>query len=189
MREKRAANAAIFYYQEFGYIIGSRTEYLVSEHPTIVNPVMTLRKGSFVTLHDTLVEYQKPSDDFEDAGDGGTDAYQIFVYEENSRNYIAFLMDHQYTAIHKSVIQKRWKKMFGNLLEFQFRETQNGILKFKARGKTNVSQIESYLFQDGDTFMEVMTEIDILNTSVKEQKEIAAELNQTINSITMKQEG
>ena len=140
-------------------------------------------KSSFITVYDNVVEYTKPSDDFEDSGDGHTDAYQVYVYEENDKNYISFLIDNPYTEIKAEIIRARWEQMYGKIREFQLEEIDNGFLKIRIYGRTDAAQIEAYLYQDGDHLMEVTTVTDILNTSMERQKKIREEFKKIINSI------
>lgn len=72
------------------------------------------------TVNENTVIYTRPSDDFEDAGDGHTDAYQIYTYDSNDKNYIAFLIDNGYSGFTESAIKQRWNQVYGKLIDFEF---------------------------------------------------------------------
>lgn len=100
------------------------------------------------TVNENTVIYTRPSFDFEDAGNGHTDAYQIYTYNSNDKNYIAFLIDNGYTGFTESAIKQRWNQMYGKLIEFEF--VSDMPKKIQVRGKTKSEMIISHIFQDGD---------------------------------------
>lgn len=141
------------------------------------------RVCSFTTLYDSIVSYTRPSDDFVDRGDGGTDAYQIYAYEENDKSYMAFLMDNGYTELTEKTIRKRWGQMYGELLEFKHKTVNEGPLKILIKARTADKLITSNIYQDGDGFFEMVTEIDTKSISSKKQKSIEEEFKKVIESI------
>lgn len=116
---------------------------------------------TFETLHGRTVTYRRPSDGFTDCGDGHTDAYQIFSYENAPENHIAFLIDSGYTELTESAVESRWHQMFGELLEFRFQAHQGAGVMAVIHGRTDRSEITSYIYPDGEGTMEVMPLIDL----------------------------
>lgn len=133
------------------------------------------------TVNENIVIYTRPSDDFEDAGDRQTDAYQIYTYDSNDKNYIAFLIDNGYTSFTESEIKQRWNQMYGKLIEFEF--VSDMPKKLQVRGKTKSEMIVSHIFQDGDGMLEVLYEIDLMDNSEKEKEGIEKEFEKVISSI------
>ena len=139
----------------------------------------------FTTLDGNRVTYTRPPDSFLDVEDGNTDAYQIYVHEEDNETYIAFLIDNPYKEVTEAQIRKKWQQWYGELIEYRYQETSDASLKVKVSGKTMTSSLASYLYQDGEMLMEVTTHINLSGTSKKVQKEIQAEFERVINSITV----
>lgn len=133
------------------------------------------------TVNENTVIYTRPSDNFEDAGNGHTDAYQIYTYESNDKNYIAFLIDNGYSSFTESAIKQRWNQMYGKLIEFEF--VSDMPKKIQVRGKTKSEMIISHIFQDGDGMLEVLYEIDLRNNSDKEKEGLEKEFEKVISSI------
>lgn len=133
------------------------------------------------TVNENTVIYTRPSFDFEDAGNGHTDAYQIYTYNSNDKNYIAFLIDNGYTGFTESAIKQRWNQMYGKLIEFEF--VSDMPKKIQVRGKTKSEMIISHIFQDGDGMLEVLYEIDLRNNSDKEKEGLEKEFEKVISSI------
>ena len=140
---------------------------------------------SFQTLNENTVTYTRPGDDFEDRGDGHTDAYQIFTHETHNKNYIAFLIDNNYSEISEDGVKFRWNQLYGELFEYQYEEINNKELKIVIKGKTKEVELKSYFYQDGEDLMEVLIEIDIVHTPKEFQQEIKMELEKVIGSINI----
>ena len=136
---------------------------------------------SFKTLNNSIVEYTKPCYDFEDAGDGNTDAYQIYVYEKERNNYIAFLTDNNYSEINANAIRIRWEQIYGKLNEYEYTQ-ENGLIKIKAYGKTDKYEVHANFFRDSENLTEVMLETDNALSHDK-RKKILNEYDKLINSI------
>lgn len=104
----------------------------------------------FKTVNENNVIYLRPSEDFEDIGDGHTDAYQIYTYEKNDKNYIAFLIDNGYSDFTETSIKQRWQQMYGILTEFHFLAVDNTYEKIVVQGGTKGEMITSHIYQDGE---------------------------------------
>lgn len=133
------------------------------------------------TVNENNVIYTRPSDDFEDAGDGHTDAYQIYTYDSNDKNYIAFLIDNGYSDFTENAIKQRWNQMYGTLIDFKF--ISDMPKEIQVRGKTKSEMIISHIFQDGEGMLEVLYEIDLVNNSEKEKEGLEKEFEKVISSI------
>ena len=136
---------------------------------------------SFMSLNEKQINYIRPSDNFEDAGDGHTDAYQIYTYDCNDKNYLAFLIDNGYSDFTENAIKQRWQQMYGTLIEFEFQFVSNMPERIKVKGKTKSEMIVSHIYQDGEGMLEVVYEIDLTNTIEKEM--IEKEFEKVIASI------
>lgn len=142
------------------------------------------RTISFETLHGRTVTYRRPSDAFTDCGDGHTDAYQIFSFDDAPENHIAFLIDSGYSELTEAAIKSRWCRMFGELLEFHFQAQQGGEPMAVIKGKTANAEITSYIYQDGEGTMEVMSLIE-LALPQEVQKTLQMECELMVSSITI----
>ncbi|MFV0394861.1 MAG: hypothetical protein ACK5LC_10775 [Coprobacillaceae bacterium] len=125
---------------------------------------------TFNTVNGNTVSYIRPFDDLIDAGDGHTDAYQVYVHEDNDENNIAFLIDNSYGEVNEESIKNKWEQWYGELIEFTYNETNESPLKIMIKGKTNTTLIFSNLYQDGNTLMEVSAKLDYISTSIEKQK-------------------
>lgn len=150
------------------------------EDETVSNDNKTL---SFDTLNDSTVKYERPSDDFLDIGDGHTDAYQIYTYEENEKNYIAFIIDSGYSNFDEKSIKERWKQMYEDLIMFEYREVNEKSLNIQIRGKTKTQSIVSNIYKDRNGMLEVITEINTQNIHIDVQRKIELEFKKVIESI------
>ncbi|MCL2427548.1 MAG: hypothetical protein FWD05_14575 [Oscillospiraceae bacterium] len=137
----------------------------------------------FSTLDGSKVTYARPSDAFLDIDDGHTDAYQVFVHEDNDKTSIAFLIDNPYSEVSENAIKEKWQRWYGELIEFQYQEISDVSLKVKVSGKTETSILVSYFYQDGDMLMEVMTKVDRVGTSEEIQHEIEKEFRKVVETI------
>lgn len=141
---------------------------------------------SFITLEDTEVIYKRPSDIFVDIGDGNTDAYQIYICEENQKNCIVFSMDSMYFEFKEGEAKRKWEQVYGTLSEFTFYRIYDSILRFKIEGKTEDKHIISYIYQNRNSMLEVVLETDILDTSENLKCQISQEFKNIINSIKVR---
>jgi len=149
-------------------------------------PIQDDTKQTFETLNNIIL-YERPSDDFLDLGDGGTDAYQIFKHEDNAEspeNYIAFLMP-LYSELKEEAIKKRWSQMYEGLLEFDYREVNKGHLLITITGITADKRVISNIYKDNDLYFELMTEINFSNTSTVVQEKIESEFKKVVDSLQM----
>jgi len=138
---------------------------------------------SFETLNQNIVEYTIPSDGFLDIGDGHTDAYQVFVYEEDEKNYIAFLIDQKYEDFSEAKVKHKWEEMYEKVQNFQYQEIDKSSLKKMVKAKTKNANIVSYFYEDGESLLEVMTAVNILNVTKDKQEKIENEIRSVIDSI------
>ncbi len=138
---------------------------------------------SFQTLNENTVSYTRPGDDFEDMGDGHTDAYQIFTHEKYNKNYIAFLIDNKYSEINEDGIKSHWNQIYGELLEYHYEEIRDEQLKIVVTAKTKEVELFSHFYRDGEDLLEVLVEIDLVYTPEELQVEISMEIKKVIDSI------
>lgn len=113
------------------------------------------------TASDNLFTYSLPTgSEFEDLGDGHTDAYQIFSSTDYPNSTIAFMIDSGYAGFSETDMKEGFERHYGPLLEYAYKACRGKAYKFKVTGKTETSEIVSYLFPDGEDWMEVIYVID-----------------------------
>jgi hypothetical protein len=140
--------------------------------------------STFKSINEKQVTYLTPSDnEFVDIGDGHTDAYQIYTLDEDSGSYIAFLIDNGYQDFSEESIRDRWKKMYQEMTTFRYEKITDSDVKIKVSAKTKSAEIVSHFYDDGDSMLEVITEISIENLSLAKQKEIKDEFEKIVKSI------
>lgn len=154
-------------------------ELFSADQPQPISQIMF-----FETIHSHTVTYQRPSDCFVDCGDGHTDAYQVFSFDNAAESYIAFLIDSGYSELGETAIRSRWQQMFGELLDFHFHAQQEAIPMAIIRGKTVRKEIVSCIYPDGKGTMEVMSLTD-LTLPQELQQTLRTEYESVINSISI----
>lgn len=129
------------------------------------------------------VRYQVPSDKFTDAGDGHTDAYQIYVHENDENTFFGFMIDSGYREISKEGIRERWEKVYGKLEDYRFRKKDNGPVKISASATAKTAYIRSWFWEDGNSLLELFAQINIKNKTRQRQAE--KEIKVLIDSVEM----
>lgn len=129
-------------------------------HEEILSAEGGLDTVSFETVNHHTIQFVHPSDQFQDVGDGNTDAYQIYAYQDDEKTYIAFLIDNGYVQLDQQGILKRWKQMYGDVWDFCFGENTDDVIKYVATAKTQETIIKSYFCKDGDGWLEILMEIN-----------------------------
>ena len=161
--------------------IGQRVRNLLTTPPSKESDNVM----SFETVYGRKVFYVRPSDGFADAGDGHTDAYQVFVHEDNSNNVIAFLVDNKYIQLDECTVKKRWEQLYGNLQDFKYRIIRGGddctIIEVSA--KTKSKEIISNIYCESNGQLEVTAQIDLVDTSENCRNDIFREYNSLVSSI------
>lgn len=115
---------------------------------------------SFETIHGGMVTYRRPSDVFQDCGDGHTDAYQVFALEDAPGSHIAFLIDSGYHDLSKAAVLGKWQEQYGPLSEFRFQRRRKPPLLASMQGKTAKAEITSKVYRDGKGTIEVLCLIE-----------------------------
>lgn len=138
--------------------------------------------AQFLTLSGSEVTYTPLSEGYNDLGDGHTDAYQLFADTRNKNNVLSFIIDSGYASFSKADIQSAFTKYYGELLEFYFEEVTDCLYLYKISAKTNDRIIVSYLFEDQDSLLEVLYQIE-LNASQEEFSRVQRDFEQLVSSI------
>lgn len=113
------------------------------------------------TASDNLFTYSLPTgSEFEDLGDGHTDAYQIFASADHPTSTIAFMIDSGYSGFSETDMKDGFERHYGPLLEYAYKACRGKAYKFQITGQTETSEIVSYLFPDGEDWMEVIYVLD-----------------------------
>ncbi len=158
--------------EELGKIIAE----LFSYKEEIEYPI----EAEFETLSNVVISYSIPSDEFDDIGDGGTDAYQIY---ECGKNIFAFIIDSGYTDFTKETIEERWNQMYSGLTEFTYNEVVENNLRIVIKGRTVEKEIVSYIFDTGEDMLEVIYEVDLKDVLAENQEEVRKEFERVVKSI------
>ena len=137
---------------------------------------------SFETVNHQTIQFVHPPDQFQDVGDGNTDAYQIYTYQDDEKTYIAFLIDNGYAQVNQQGILKRWKQMYGNVQDFHFVKNTEGVIKYVATAKTQETIIKSYFCKDGDGWLEILLEINN-QFSIEHKTQIIEYMEEMIKTI------
>lgn len=140
---------------------------------------------SFETVLGSVVTYRRPSDAFQDCGDGHTDACQVFALEDAPGSHIVFLIDSGYHDLSKAAVQERWQEQYGTLSMFRFQRRRKLPLMASMQGRTAEAEIISHIYQDGARTLEVLTCIEHL-LPLEAQKAVRAEYQMLIRSIAIK---
>ncbi len=138
--------------------------------------------ASFQTVHGSAVTYKRPSDAYTDAGDGHTDAYQVYAYEEDQESCIAFLIDSGYAQISSRGVRERWEQQYGSLKSYRYREPENGIWKAIVSAVTEKVFLKSYFCQDGEDHLELMAQIGS-ELSAREKEQFRREFKRVADSV------
>ena len=138
--------------------------------------------AQFLTLSGSEVTYTPLSEGYNDLGDGHTDAYQLFADTRNKNNVLSFIIDSGYASFSKADIKSAFTKYYGELLEFYFEEVTDCLYLYKISAKTNDRIIVSYLFEDQDSLLEVLYQIE-LNASQEEFSRVQRDFEQLVSSI------
>jgi len=162
-----------------GEILGNRIVELFASKK-MNSDIESLSSLSFETVNGNVVSYLMPSDQFEDKGDGYTDAYQIYEYIENSEVYLAFMIDSGYQSFEEESIREKWEKWHPLLTHFVYEKIEQNDLKFKISAAVGENKITSYFYEDNDNYLEVMTQLTS-NCGVAEK-----EVKRIIDSIQRK---
>ena len=119
---------------------------------------------------------------YNDLGDGYTDAYQLFADTRNENNVLSFMIDSGYASFSKADIQLAFTKYYGELLEFCFEEFTDRRSLYKISAKTSDRIIISYLFEEQDSLLEVLYQIE-LNASQEVFSRVQRDFEQLVSSI------
>jgi len=133
-----------------------------------------------------MVTYRRPSDAFQDCGDGHTDAYQVFALEDAPGSHIAFLIDSGYHDLSKAAVLERWQEQYGTLSMFRFQRRRKLPLIASMQGRAAEAEIISHIYQDGDGTLEVLSLIEHALPS-EAQETAQSEYQAVIRSITVKE--
>ncbi|MEG0416675.1 MAG: contact-dependent growth inhibition system immunity protein [Erysipelothrix sp.] len=145
-------------------------------------PVTVTDIARIETVHLNIFTYSEPSEKLNDIGDRHTDAYQFYVDSENDLNYIGFIIDSGYKSFDEKGIKKRWEEMYPNLEEFEFNNDKDKSYNFHANAVYDNIIVESFFFQDGEGYLEVMFEVAKDKVNFEEDKQ---EFEKIVNSVTL----
>lgn len=111
--------------------------------------------NEFETANGSTVKYRMNIDGFVDAGDGHTDAYQVFQHENDENTFLAFMIDSGYQDINEDAIKSCWEKRYGNIEEYEFQRIHSGHIEIMASAKTKNAYIRSYFYRDAEDWLEL----------------------------------
>ncbi len=158
-------------------------------------------EASFKTINETKVSFTRPCDDFIDRGDGGSDLYQVYAHQDYDQNYIAFEMDMGDVKFVVDEVKTKWQQRYLNSADFPMKNWFKGLLtrnysscsidfveignKMICKYRTNKMETTVVTFKDSDGVLEVICEIDILNTPIQIQQLIKEEFEKLVSSISL----
>ena len=143
--------------------------------------------ASFQTVNGSTVTYKRPSDAFADAGDGHTDAYQVYEYAEDRKSHIAFLIDNGYSEISGKGIRERWEQQYGRLQNYRYQEPENGPCKAIAGAAAQGAVLKSCFYRDGEEYLELTAQIGS-ELPQREKEKFRRELKRVADSVTIAEE-
>jgi hypothetical protein len=138
---------------------------------------------SFKTLEGNLVSYQELPDSYEDLGDGHTDAYQMYADSENSKNLLAFMIDNGYDSFESKDIESKFIQFWGPLEAYEYTFLDDEQLYARVYALSTQYEIYSYIFKDGDSYLEIQYQLDRIHTSTEQRKKIQADFEELIQSV------
>lgn len=139
---------------------------------------------TFETVQGSLVTWRRPSEAFQDGGDGHSGAYQVFCHKEYPGCRMALLIGSRYGGgfyhCGSADVRSAWQARYGQLLYFNFSRKPSCI---EVKGRTAEKIAAACVFPDSGDTMEVMLEIDLRDTPEEVQKEIYTEFETLVDSI------
>jgi hypothetical protein len=136
---------------------------------------------SFTLNNGEILKYQAPSDNFEDIGDGHTDAYQIFTWGGGKDSYIGFLFA-RYNHMNNRGIEEVWKDYYKIKGSVRFRKTEEKLFLYEASYEDEEQSIKSSLFLEGNEWRECLMRIDKMNCTKAEGAAIKSEYSRIVKS-------
>ena len=91
-----------------------------------------------------------------------------------------------YSEFKEDVIRRKWEQIYGKMSEFIYSNMKDGILKYKIEGVTKDKYIVSNIYQNGQGMLEVVFEMDLVNTAEDVKCLIKKDFQNIINSIKIK---
>lgn len=140
-------------------------------------------KLNFKSLEDNLISYQELPDGYEDLGDGHTDAYQMYADSENSKNILAFMIDNGYDSFESKDIESKFIQFWGPLEAYEYTFVDDEQLYARVYALSTQYEIYSYIFKDGDSYLEIQYQLDRIHTSTEQRKKIQADFEELIQSV------
>lgn len=139
--------------------------------------------AEFKTVNGNTVIYQEPTDFFS-VGDGHTDAYQMYLCENDENTYFAFMIDSGYQQVNNNAIRNHWEKAYGILEEYEYEESDSNLIKMMVAAKTKDAYIKSYFLEDGEDLLEIFIWINAEN-KLSQISLVDKEITALIESIKM----
>jgi hypothetical protein len=143
-------------------------------------------RREFTTLDERLIEYKAPPDEYENIGDGNTDAYQIFEHETGNA-YFGFFFATKYDSMDEQGIESLWVSYYGKLTDFRFDKENHALFQYTAGTKTSKSLIRSYFFLDDDCWSEFLLKIDTNGLTPARIDKIVEDYMRIVESCVVKQ--
>jgi hypothetical protein len=143
-------------------------------------------RREFATLDERVIEYKAPPDEYENIGDGNTDAYQIFEHE-NGNACFGFFFATKYDSMDGQGVKSLWTSYYGKLTDFEFDKENHALFQYTAGAKTSKSLIRSYFFLDDDCWSEFLLKIDTNGLAPERIDKIVEDYMRIVESCAVKQ--
>ena len=147
--------------------------------------VVTAADKSFETPYDTIVTYKDITDDFNDIGDGHTDAYQIYTDPICDDNYIGFMINTTYESFEEVDMLATFQRFYDPLIDFQYKKIDDERLYAVVQAKNQEALINSTIFKNNGDYLEVFYYIDVNASSKEHQDYLEKTFQNVINSINI----
>ena len=114
-------------------------------------------REEIVTAAGNRMSYKIPGEEFDDCGDGHTDAYKVYQHLESDETMLAFMIDSGYKGYDASSIKEKWEQWYGILKDFSYEPVAGKII---IKAKNSEIELAAYLYQSGEETTELFTAVD-----------------------------
>ena len=104
-------------------------------------------------------------------------------YENQSNTSVKKLWGKLFRDSLSEKIKKIWTRWYGALKSYEYKEIKNKAYYVQIIGKTNKIERHSYLFKDGENFLELTFQIDLVDTPLDLQEKIRKDFIEFAESV------
>lgn len=126
--------------------------------------------------------FKTPGDDFEDYGDGHTDAYKVYCHSNSDETTSSFMIDSGYKGYDASSVREKWEQWYGEIDSFTYDQVDGKTI---IRASTGETELISYLYHRGEETIELLTTIDKKVFAGQELVKVRKELEDMAKSVVI----